>query len=904
MRVAFIVLASMIVASPAYAQSDQVRRGPAPAWVTPSALLPVPEAVSGPLFVRRNDVEVHLGADGHAQYLGYRVKILQASALQLGNISIAWNPTAGAPIVHEIKLFRDGQVIDVLKDSSFEVLRREDQLEAARLDGTLTAILRVPDLRVGDELEVDLTTFDNDPTLGRNYSGLLALGASPSPGRYHLGLSWDQGHQPNLKPTPDITTAMVKGERAVDVRWDNPPVAAAPKDAPMRYQWQRALEYTDFADWAALSRHFAPLYVKAATLAPDSAVKREASRIAAAHATPLERARAALKLVQQDVRYIYVGLNGANLTPATAEETWQRRYGDCKGKTTLLLALLGELGIEAEPVLISTSGVDDGLDQRLPLPHFFDHVLVRAHIGGVTYWLDGTLPPVAEPAARPVFPVNWVLPLTVRGSSIEKMDWKPESTPDEVNLFEIDARAGFDKPAHIVSTQIVRGVKGLEQQIQFSSLTSGQMLEAFRQNAIGDTWQAIDDVQWRYDSKAQASILTISGTGMVGWENDDGGGKSLALPGGGFSPPERRVRAAGPDANVPFYSKPEYGCNVTTVRLPTSTQPQQWSSKASYDTELFGQRYHRAWELRDGSIRMVRASRVQEPEIDAATAQRDNARIAAFDNSMGWITYDPAGRKASVGNGETVPATYEFNWTADDAPCLSRLNPPKTGQESAALLGSKPTTADEYIERGNARMNARAYDDALADFKEAAKLNPASDVAVADLAVAYAWKGEVQSARVNFDAALKMNPDQIVARHAQGIVAVRQKQWQDAIEAYSAALKVSPDDRFALWQRGYAYLAAGDVKKALADSETYLSVSPESQDGYYLQAQIYLRKAQIDLSKADADRAMAVIDKLAALDADNPQAAKTALEPLREAAKRIETALAGYEKDRQARAKR
>src|SRR3546814_20748642 len=57
---------------------------------------------------------------------------------------------------------------------------------------------------------------------------------------------------------------------------------------------------------------------------------KEAARIAAAHSAPLDRASAALKLVQRDVRYIYVGLGNGNLTPATAEATWQRRYGDCE----------------------------------------------------------------------------------------------------------------------------------------------------------------------------------------------------------------------------------------------------------------------------------------------------------------------------------------------------------------------------------------------------------------------------------------------------------------------------------------------------------------------------------------------------------------------------------------------
>lgn len=661
----------MFVASSAYAQSDQIRRGPAPAWVTTSELLPVPETVSGPLFIRRQDLEIHLSDQGQAQYSGYRARILQSSALQVGNISIAWNPRSGAPIVHEIKVFRDGQVTDVLKDSSFEILRREDQLEAAKLDGILTAVLRVPDVRVGDELEVNITTFTSDPTLGRNEAGLLVLGPSPSPGRYHLGLSWDEGQKPNLKMTADITKVAVTSERAIDLRFDNPAIISPPKDAPGRYRWQRALEYTDFADWSALSRHFAPLYSKAATLSANSALRREAGRIAAAHGDALARASAALKLVQQDVRYIYVGLNGGNLTPASADETWQRRYGDCKGKTALLLALLAELGIDAEPVLVNSSGADDGLDQRLPIPQYFDHVLVRARIDGTTYWLDGTLPPVASPSVRPIFPVNWVLPLTQRGSNIQNMEWRPATSPDEINLMEIDARAGFDKPARKVSTSITRGVKGLQQQVQFSALTAGQIQDAFRRRAIGDVWQTVDDVQWRYDQKTGASILTISGTGTVDWDDDGNGARSLALPGGGFNPPERRVRATDENQNVPFYTKPEYTCHVTTVRLPSSTQAKQWSSKASFDTHIFGRNYYRAWELRDGSIRMVRGSRIEQPEIDAASAQRDNGRIAAFDNSMGWISYRPSGQRAAVGNGEAVPATYDFDWTGSEVPCAS-----------------------------------------------------------------------------------------------------------------------------------------------------------------------------------------------------------------------------------------
>jgi transglutaminase-like putative cysteine protease len=663
---------SVFASGSALAENDKVAGGPMPRWVAPSELLPVPANATGSAFVRRQDALIHLDDQGQEQYVGYRIKILQSSALEAGNVAILWNPAAGAPIVHAVKIYRGDEVVDVLKTSSFEVLRREDQLEASKIDGTLTAVLRVADLRVGDELEVDYTIRVTDPTLGNDDAGLLFLGPSPAAGRYRLELSWDQGRKPNLKMTPDMVAVAQNGKQAVDFRFDNPSVLSPPKDAPPRFQWQRVVEYSSFADWTAVSRRLAPLFLKAADLPAGSPLKQEASRIASANVSALGRASAALKLVQQDIRYVYVGLNRGNLTPFTADETWQRRYGDCKAKTALLLALLREMGIEAEPVLVNNGGTDDGLDERLPGPRLFDHVLVRAHIDGQWYWLDGTLPPVVAPSAGPTFPYRWVLPLTMQGSSLEHVDWHPANRPDQITLIDIDARTGFDAPAHVVSTSILRGIEGLQQDVQLSGATSDQLVNAFRQNLVGGTWQTVEDVKWRYDQNAQASVLTISGTWKLDWEDDGEGARSLALPGGGFNPPERRGRAADQDQSLPYHNKPEYTCYVTTVRLPTSTRSGQWASKPGFDTHIFGRNYYRAFSLRDGAIRMIGGSRIEQEEIDAATARQDNGRIATFDNSMGYIFFNPAGQQNPIAGGANIPATDEINWTADDVPCLSQ----------------------------------------------------------------------------------------------------------------------------------------------------------------------------------------------------------------------------------------
>jgi len=678
LRFGLMVLAGCVaLAAPALATTNkpspstnsEVQRGPVPAWVTPSDPLPVPENAAGPVFYRYQDVILHVDGKGEQQYFGYRVRLLNSSALSVGNLTMAWNPANGPTTVHAIRVYRDGQVIDVLGKAKFEILRREDQLEAAMLDGMLTAVLHVPDLRVGDELEVGMTVTSSDPTLGRNVSGLLFLGPTPPPGRFRLELGWDKDRKPAYAIAPDIRAAATEGADRLTLRFDNPPVRQPLKDAPPRFHWQRTVEYMTFADWPAFSRQFAPLFARAARLAADSPVHKEAQRIAAAEVDPLARAAAALKLVQQDVRYIYVGLNGGNFTPASADETWQRRYGDCKAKTALLLALLEELGIEAEPVLVNTNGADDSFDQRLPNAKLFDHVLVRIQIGGKAYWLDGTLPPVVPPAADPILPLRWVLPITATGSKLARLDWKPATVPNEIQLYEIDAREGFDQPARIISTAIVRGLAGLQMQSQLSAVPPGQLLDAMRQQLTGNTWQTIEDVTWRYDAKAGASILKIVGQGIVDWEKGYGGARSLPLPGGGFSPPERRVRPPDQDQSAPWFSASEYSCHVTTVRIPRTTKPSQWTSKPGYEMQIFGRSYYRAFDMRDDAIRMVRGLRVESPEISAFAAKLDNGRIADFDNSMGYIFFEPTDARGGIGTGKRVPTTDEIDWTGPDVPC-------------------------------------------------------------------------------------------------------------------------------------------------------------------------------------------------------------------------------------------
>lgn len=104
--------------------------------------------------------------------------------------------------------------------------------------------------------------------------------------------------------------------------------------------------------------------------------------------------------------------------------------------------------------------------------------------------------------------------------------------------------------------------------------------------------------------------------------------------------------------------------------MPSDTKPEDWDYNSTFDTEMYGRLYYRAFERRDGSIRMIRASRTEQREIDRQQAERDNARLSRFDNSMAWVRYTPGRRTALAPVRDPVPASYEGDWLRDASACL------------------------------------------------------------------------------------------------------------------------------------------------------------------------------------------------------------------------------------------
>ena len=96
--------------------------------------------------------------------------------------------------------------------------------------------------------------------------------------------------------------------------------------------------------------------------------------------------------LHREVRYTGVEFGAARLVPEYPSETLRRRFGDCKDKSTLLVAALRAAGIDAYLALLS-AGDDQDVAQDLPGLGMFDHAIVYvpgAGEAGADLWIDAT----------------------------------------------------------------------------------------------------------------------------------------------------------------------------------------------------------------------------------------------------------------------------------------------------------------------------------------------------------------------------------------------------------------------------------------------------------------------------------------------------------------------------------
>lgn len=436
------------------------RTGPVPAWVLPVAAPAAARSAAGRQDGSEtllSDSQTRIERAGMTVFHHIASKALDTRGVErAAGISMSFDPSYQALTLHFIRVIREGNVSERLVGARIRVLQREAELEYRIYDGRKTVNVVLDDVRVGDTVEYAFSTSGLNPVFGNLVAGGTDLQWGVPVARVFARLLVPQGRELALR----LHNSKVRGVLSEaggyrDYRWaqDSVPGLRTEKNAPPGFYPYAWVQWSEFPTWKAVSDWAAPLYQPPAAVGRDLA--RAIDAIRQASDDPAVRLVAVLQLVQRDIRYLAVATGAGSHAPSAPDVVYKRRFGDCKDKALLMLAMLKALGIDARAALVHTepASMDEAL---LPTPHAFNHVMVRAAVAGEARWLDPTRA-LQQGALAAVYQPDYGNALVIDSRTLALEPMVPPNHAVRTTRVMIDARGGPDQAASYQVRTTLRG---------------------------------------------------------------------------------------------------------------------------------------------------------------------------------------------------------------------------------------------------------------------------------------------------------------------------------------------------------------------------------------------------------------------------------------------------------------
>ena len=315
-------------------------------------------------------------------------------------------------------------------------LRAKDNGETGYADASVSMyydtrqrVLHFPYLAKGDvfELEYRISPRTGVNPYGNYYGGLVTFQSSlPEKFREYVLIA-PVSESLNVAEYRMPSRAIITTDRASRTyRWEvrnMPPLHTEPR-GPSLTETAPYVNISTFDSWQSLGKWYAGFI--APQLRLDSELRSALDRIISGQATEIEKIRAIHQFVIENTHYVGMEFGVYSYKPYPISQVYARRFGDCKDKAGLMVALMRAAGIDADFALVRTRKMGDVGDKATSL-QIFDHALV--YVPKYQIWLDGT----AEYAGSHELPLDdqGAMALTVGADGDAEMRRIPVTLPME-----------------------------------------------------------------------------------------------------------------------------------------------------------------------------------------------------------------------------------------------------------------------------------------------------------------------------------------------------------------------------------------------------------------------------------------------------------------------------------------
>lgn len=317
------------------------------------------------------------------------IKVLTEGGKTAGDVAIPFNGYFEKLKINIARTIQPtGEIQNVAKDAISE--------ESPFIDLPVFSDLKVkkiifPDVRIGSVIEYEIETIESNKFI----PGFSFI--------FTIPVNWIVWRARFSVDVPNSMTARYRVEKFLK---DSPGITAGNKSKS--YTWQEDYTYVKGGDEPASPNYMriGP-YIVFSTIEswqkindwglnlvqnqfnPDKAIENQVDELVKGRKQDKKGLIEPLfNFVSKNIRYVAIELAEASFKPYSAAEVFKNAYGDCKGKSALLIAMLKSIGISAYPALLITNNSGFILED-IPTVSF-NHMIVAVPDGEGYLFLDPT----------------------------------------------------------------------------------------------------------------------------------------------------------------------------------------------------------------------------------------------------------------------------------------------------------------------------------------------------------------------------------------------------------------------------------------------------------------------------------------------------------------------------------
>lgn len=298
---------------------------------------------------------------------------------------------------NRLGVIRDGKYIDLLDDANIRNFDIDDNIDNGVINNTSKLNIKTNFAIAGDIGVIEYTLIDQYKDIDYIKKDFVRYDIVLSIDKYFLFDKYNVQIINNTKNILDYHRRYIDSNMYLENESERGQISQGDKFEFIRNNWcgvdciygypEPIIEFSTNTTWQNISQYVYKVYENTDKNLPAQYIQDIFGDCIRPEDIDINIQKA-IEYVQDKIQYVFDSDEMGGFVPQSVEFTLKSKTGDCKAKSLLLQQLLKHIGVKSNLILVNYDNCY--IDQELPSPFVFNHIILEVYHNDIVKFVDPT----------------------------------------------------------------------------------------------------------------------------------------------------------------------------------------------------------------------------------------------------------------------------------------------------------------------------------------------------------------------------------------------------------------------------------------------------------------------------------------------------------------------------------